>query len=515
MIPAEVAARAPERPAVVMAGSGEVVTYRQLEDRSNQLAHLFRARGLQPGGSIALLLENSAHSHEIMWAAQRAGLYYTAINTHLTAPEAAYIIDDCGATLLVSSARKAPVASQLSPDLVPNVEVRLMVDGTVDGWESYEKATADHPPHRIDDECEGEWMLYSSGTTGRPKGIYRPATLAAFGTNPDQLERFMGGLDFREGDVYLSPAPLFHSAPLAWTMAVHRRGGTAIVMERFDAGTALALIERYGVTHTQMVPTMFVRMLKLPAQERARYDLSTLRAVVHAAAPCPVQVKKEMIDWWGPIIFEYYSSTEGAGATFITAEEWLRHPGSVGRSILSELHIIGEDGQELPVGQPGVIWAETPRQFEYHNDPEKTAESRSPEGWTSVGDMGYLDEEGYLYLTDRKTFMIISGGVNIYPQEAENVLVSHPKVFDVAVFGVPNADLGEEVKAVVQPVAWRDAGPELEAELIEFCRGQLSGYKCPRSVDFERELPRLDTGKLYKRLLRDRYWEGATPGQLR
>jgi acyl-CoA synthetase (AMP-forming)/AMP-acid ligase II len=509
-----VAERAPDRPAVIMAGAGDVVTYRELEERSNQLAHLFRARGLGPGASIALFLENHPRSHEIMWAAQRSGLYYTAVNTHLTAEEAGYIVDDCGATLLVSSAQMDSVTGQLTPDLVPNVRTRLMVDGGADGWESYEKAVSAQATSPIDDECEGEWMLYSSGTTGRPKGIHRKATLAPFGTNPDTLARFMEGLDFKEGDVYLSPAPLFHSAPLAWTMAVHRRGGTAVVMERFDARFALELIERHRVTHSQMVPTMFVRMLKLPEVERTRYDLSSLRAVVHAAAPCPVQVKKEMIEWWGPIISEYYSSTEGAGATFIGAEEWLGHPGSVGKPLLAPLHILDDDGHELPRGEPGVIWSEGPARFEYHNDPEKTAQSRSPEGWTSVGDVGYLDEDGYLFLTDRKTFMIISGGVNIYPQEAENVLVSHPKIFDVAVFGVPNPDLGEEVKAVVQPVDWADAGPALAEELIAFCRQRLSGYKCPRTVDFERELPRSDTGKLYKRLLRDRYWAGATPGQL-
>jgi acyl-CoA synthetase (AMP-forming)/AMP-acid ligase II len=280
-------------------------------------------------------------------------------------------------------------------------------------------------------------------------------------------------------------------------------------MERYDPIDALRLIEKHDVTHTQMVPTMFVRLLKLPEAERTQFDLRSLQTAVHAAAPCPVEVKRQMIAWWGPIISEYYSSTEGAGATFITSEEWLAHPGSVGKPMIGIPHIVDEDGHEVPVGEIGTIYFEGSVPFEYHNDTDKTASTKDEHGWTTVGDIGYLDDDGYLYLTDRRSFMIISGGVNIYPQEAENVLVNHPKVMDVAVIGVPNAEMGEEVKAVVQPVSWDDAGDELASELLAYCREHLATYKCPRSVDFDPQLPRLDSGKLYKRLLRDRYWSDA------
>jgi acyl-CoA synthetase (AMP-forming)/AMP-acid ligase II len=313
---------------------------------------------------------------------------------------------------------------------------------------------------------------------------------------------------FEKGMVYLSPAPLYHSAPLRFTMAVQRTGGTVIVMEHFDPVEFLRLVERHQVTHTQVVPTMFVRLLKLPEDERRRYDVSSLRVCIHAAAPCPIPVKEQMIEWWGPIIHEYYAGTEGNGFCAIDSEQWLAHKGSVGKPLIGELHIVGEDGEELPAGEAGTIYFGGGGGFEYHNDPEKTAKSRDPRGWSTLGDVGYADEDGYLHLTDRKAYMIISGGVNIYPQEAENVLTMHPKVADVAVFGVPNEDFGEEVKAVVQPVDMADAGPELERELIAYCRDALADVKCPRSVDFEAELPRHPTGKLYKRLLKDRYWQG-------
>jgi acyl-CoA synthetase (AMP-forming)/AMP-acid ligase II len=351
-------------------------------------------------------------------------------------------------------------------------------------------------------------MLYSSGTTGRPKGVFHPPPAAPLGEAPG-LATLLSGLFGMDGDtVYLSPAPLYHSAPLRFTMGVHRLGGTTVVMDRFDPETFLQLVERYRVTHAQVVPTMFVRMLKLPADVRSRHDVSSLQLVVHAAAPCPVDVKRQMIEWWGPVLHEYYAGTEGNGFVYCNSEMWLAHPGSVGRPLNCVIHICDESGDELPVGDEGTIYFEGGAAFEYHNDPEKTSESRHPLGWSTLGDIGRLDEDGFLYLTDRKAHMIISGGVNIYPQEAENLLTLHPKVFDVAVIGVPNPDFGEEVKAVVQPVNWQDAGPALAQELIAYCRQQLADVKCPRSVDFEQELPRHPTGKLYKRLLRDRYWEG-------
>ena len=311
-----------------------------------------------------------------------------------------------------------------------------------------------------------------------------------------------------EESIYLSPAPLYHAAPLNFSLGMLAQGVTCVVMQNFDAEAALATIEKYKVTHGQWVPTMFVRMLKLDDADRLKYDISSLQCAIHAAAPCPIPVKEQMIDWWGPVINEYYAGSENNGFVAINSEQWLAHKGSVGLPLVGELHIVGEDGEELPAGESGTVYLGGGGDFEYFNDEKKTAESRHPKGWSTLGDVGYVDEEGYLYLTDRKSFMIISGGVNIYPQETENLLVTHPKVMDVAVFGVPNEEFGEEVKAVVQPKDWKDTGPDLEAELIDFCREQISHIKCPRSIDFEEELPRHPTGKLYKRLLRDRYWEG-------
>jgi acyl-CoA synthetase (AMP-forming)/AMP-acid ligase II len=303
---------------------------------------------------------------------------------------------------------------------------------------------------------------------------------------------------------------MYHAAPLRFSLAFHRVGSTVVVMERFDAEQALALIEEHRVTHSQWVPTMFIRMLKLPAEVRQRYDVSSLQVAIHAAAPCPVAAKEQMIEWWGPVLHEYYAGTEGNGFVYCNSEQWLDHKGTVGQALMGEIHIVGEDGEELPAGEPGTVYFGGGAEFSYHNDPEKTAASRDPKGrgWTTLGDVGYLDEDGFLYLTDRKAYMIITGGVNVYPQEAENVLALHPKVADVAVFGVPNEDFGEEVKAVVEPIAIDDAGPELERELIAYCREHLADVKCPRTIDFRPELPRHPTGKLYKRLLKDEYWAG-------
>jgi long-chain acyl-CoA synthetase len=363
----------------------------------------------------------------------------------------------------------------------------------------------------VADEALGTAMLYSSGTTGRPKGIVRPL--------PDQppsqplpLFAFLVKLWlYREGMTYLSPAPLYHSAPQGAVNLTIRHGGTAIIMERFDPEHYLQLVERYRPTHSQLVPTMFSRMLKLPDDVRRRYDLSSLEVVIHAAAPCPPQVKEQMIEWWGPIIYEYYGATEGLGFATCDSAQWLAHRGTVGKIVLGDLQVLDEEMKPLPRGTPGTLWFKTATPFEYFNDPAKTTETRSADGsMSTVGDVGYVDDDGYLYLTDRATFMIISGGVNIYPQECENLLITHPKVADAAVFGVPNEDLGEEVKAVVQPMPGVEAGDELERELMAFCAEHLARQKCPRSIDFEEELPRLPTGKLYKRLLRDRYWGNRT-----
>jgi len=509
MYPGVHAQTTPDKPAYIMAGTGEAVTYRELDERSNRLAHLLREAGLQRGDSIALMLENHPRYFEILWAAQRAGLYYTAISSRLTPGETSYIINDCGAKVFITSAYKRDVAEMVAVD-TPEVTVRLMLDGTTTGYDSYEDAVAKYPATPIADESEGTDMLYSSGTTGRPKGVRVPLPEGAMGqpSGVTLVGQMLYG--FNDSMVYLSPAPLYHAAPLRFTMAVHRVGGTAIVMEHFDPVEFLRLIETHKVTHTQVVPTMFVRMLKLPEAQRTQFDVSSLQIAIHAAAPCPIPVKEQMIAWWGPVIMEYYAGTEGNGFCAITSEEWLQHKGSVGKPLMGVVHIVGEDGEEVATREEGTIYFESGSTFEYHNDPEKTAQSRDPKGrgWSTLGDVGYVDEDGYLYLTDRKAYMIISGGVNIYPQEAENLLTTHPKVLDVAVIGVPNEDFGEEVKAVVQLVDGVEPSPDLERELIQFCRDELADVKCPRSVDFTDELPRHPTGKLYKRLLRDKYWEG-------
>jgi long-chain acyl-CoA synthetase len=493
-----------------MATSGEVITFGDYEARANRLAHLFRACGLERLDHVAFFMENNPRLLECEGAAERTGLYYTCVNSYLAPDEVAYIVNDCQARVVITSAAKRTVALQL-PALCPKVERWLMVDTGEPhhAFEVYEDATAGFSTEPVADEQLGAAMLYSSGTTGRPKGILRPLPFLSPAEALPIMTAVKVLFHMREGMTYLSPAPLYHSAPQSSVSTSLRLGGTSIIMEHFDAAQFLDLVARYRVTHSQVVPTMFSRLLKLPPEERAAADVSSLESVVHAAAPCPVPVKEQMIAWLGPIIYEYYAATEGQGATFCDSDQWLAHRGTVGKPILGELLILDDDGNECPTGTPGTIWFRGATNFEYFNDPAKTAECRDVTGNTStVGDVGYVDEEGYLYLTDRKTYMIISGGVNIYPQETENLLITHPKVMDAAVIGVPNDDLGEEVKAIVQPMAGVASGPELERELIAFCREHLAHFKCPRTVDFEAELPRLPTGKLYKRLLKDRYWEG-------
>ena len=468
-------------PAIIMADSGEVVTYRELEERQNRLAHLFRASGLRRLDHVAMFMENHSRYVECCGAAERSGLYYTCINSYLTADELAYIVNNCEAKVLITSASKAAVARE-ALDQCPGVTLALIIDAPSDDrFTSYEAATAPQPNTPIPDERLGTAMLYSSGTTGRPKGILRPLP----DVRPDEITPLFTFLihmfSFRtDGMRYLSPAPLYHSAPQASVGLTIRCGGTAVIMERFDPERYLQLVEQYSITHSQLVPTMFSRMLKLPDEVRSRYDTSSLEIAIHAAAPCPVQVKEQMIEWWGPIIFEYYGATEGLGFTACGSEEWMSHKGTVGKSILGEMHILDEDMNQCPIGEPGTVWFKTATPFEYFNDSAKNNEARSADGTMStVGDVGYVDAEGYLYLTDRKTYMIISGGVNIYPQECENLLITHPKVADAAVFGVPNEDLGEEVKAVVQVMEGVEPGAALEAELIAFCREHLARQKVP------------------------------------
>ncbi|MFB4314368.1 acyl-CoA synthetase [Actinomadura sp. 21ATH] len=510
----QIAERTPGKPAVIMAGSGRVITYRELNEESNRLAQLLHAEGLRPGDHIAFMLENHPLFLAIAWAAQRSGLYYTAISSRLQADELAYIVDNCGAKAFIASAAVAGPAEAIT-GRTPNVGLRLMLDGTAPGFRSYEQEVARHPATPIENECEGMDMLYSSGTTGRPKGIKPKISLAPMGEQGPLFQLLSLLFQPDENSVYLSPAPLYHAAPLRYCINFIRFGATIVVMERFDPEQALAAIEKHGVTHSQWVPTMFIRMLKLPEETRAKYDLSSLRCAVHAAAPCPIPVKEQMISWWGPVLHEYYAGTEGNCFVYTNSDDWLAHKGTVGRPLLGRIHVCGEDGAELPPGESGTLYFGEGPEFEYHGDPAKTEASRDPwgHGWTTLGDVGYVDEDGFLYLTDRKSYMIISGGVNIYPQEAENALAVHPKVADVAVFGVPDPEMGEAVKAVVQPVDPAAAGPDLEAELIAYCRDHLAHYKCPRSIDFRDELPRHPTGKLYKRLLKDEYWNRPGEGQ--
>ncbi len=509
-------AQHPDRTAFVMATSGETVSYAELEARTNRLAHLLRSEGLRRLDHYAIFMENNPRYLECNGAGERSGLYYTSINSYLTAEELAYIVANSESQVLITSMAKWPVA-RAALALCPRVKRCLVVGGGAEVRAlgdprvvDFEQAVAAFPAMPIADESLGAAMLYSSGTTGRPKGILRPLPEQPPSQPLMPLFGFLNKLwQCRDGMHYLSPAPLYHAAPQANVALAIRNGGTVVIMEHFDPEQYLALVEKHRITHSQLVPTMFSRMLKLPAEARQRHDLSSLEVAVHAAAPCPVPVKEQMIEWWGPIIHEYYGATEGLGFTACNSAEWLAHRGTVGKVLLGDLHVLDEHMLPVPKGQPGELWFKTASPFVYFNDPERTQATRSADGsMTTVGDVGYVDNDGFLYLTDRSTFMIISGGVNIYPQECENLLITHSRVADAAVFGVPNEDLGEEVKAVVQPMPGVVADATFASELIAFCHEHLTSMKCPRSVDFTEALPRLPTGKLYKKPLRDKYWLG-------
>jgi acyl-CoA synthetase (AMP-forming)/AMP-acid ligase II len=482
----------PDKRAVIMSG-GETLTYGTLDRRSDALAQRFHAAGLRFGDHIAILMENRIEYPIAVWAAQRSGLIATPINWHLAAAEAAYVINDCEARIVVTSAMQHALIDAIRP-LAPKVEQ----------WLDAENLPADTSGSQSTYEpLEGLAMCYSSGTSGRPKGIVMSHPREPYGSSTPAEASLMTVMGFDENIVYLSPAPLYHTAPFMWTKSVLRYGGTIIVMEKFDPDECLQLIERYRPNLAQFVPTMFIRMLKLSEDVRARYDVSSLRRAVHAAAPCPVETKEQMIAWWGPVLFEFYAGTEG-GWVQIESEEWLQHKGSVGKTATA--HILDDDGNELPANTIGTIYFEPWFRFEYRGDSHKTAESYSPQGWITLGDMGYIDDQGYLFLRDRKSHMIISGGVNIYPQETENALITHPKIADVAVIGVPNTDFGEEVKAVVQLELGETPSPELALEIMAYARERIAHFKCPRSVDFVDALPRLPNGKLLKRELRAQYW---------
>lgn len=499
----------PDKPAIIHSETGEVVTYKALDDRSNQLAQLMWSQGLRRGDHVAIFMENDMRYFDMVWAAMRSGLYLTTVNRYLTTEEAAYIIDNSESQIVVTSNYLGEVAGDF-PAQCPRVKQWLMTGEPLAGFDDYEQALAQHTTAPLDEEPAGTFMLYSSGTTGRPKGIFRPLSGKLISDSNDTvggLQKALWGFD--ENTVYLSPAPLYHSAPVSFCSSAQALGATVVMMPRFNEIRALKAIQEFKVTHSQWVPTMFSRMLKMDPAERTNFDLSSHKIAIHAAAPCPRQVKQQMFDWWGPIIYEYYGGTEINGITHVTPEAWLNRPGTVGQAVLGIIHICNEDGLECKPGEEGIVYFELPRlPFEYLKDKEKTKDAQHPqhENWSALGDIGYVDEDGFLFLTDRATFMIISGGVNIYPQEIEDALIMHADIADVAVIGVPNEEMGEEVKAVVQLAEGVSTGTDQEDKLIAFAREQLAHYKCPRSIDFEAELPRLPTGKLYKRLLKDRYW---------
>ena len=498
------AAETPDRPAYIMANSGEVVTYAQLDRRSNQIAHLLRLSGVKRGDHIAMMMKNCVEFLQVAQAANRAGIIFTPISTHLKQDETAYIITNCKAKLFIASASLAEVAVEAAA-ASGGLKRCLSVGGDIAGFESLNEQLASLPETPIEDEFLGAPMLYSSGTTGQPKGVYWAPHAEDIQTDHPLSGSVGAFFGFDIDTMYLSPAPLYHAAPLHYNLMVLGLGGTSVIMEHFDPEQSLALIEQYEVTHSQWVPIMFVRMLKLPEAARTRFDLSSMKCAIHAAAPCPIDVKEAMIQWWGPVIVEYYSRSEGNGFTIIDSANWLTHKGSVGQALIGEPRIMSETGEVLGPGEVGDVYFANSRPFEYFDEPEKTKDAFNAQGWSTMGDVGYLDEEGFLYLTDRKNFTIITGGVNVYPAEIEGLLITHDKVADVAVFGVPHPEFGEEIVAVVQLLNGAEATEETRMALIDWMRERLSGVKVPRKLDFMEVLPRMDNGKLYKRHLQDAY----------
>jgi long-chain acyl-CoA synthetase len=495
MLLAHWAARRPSTQAVV-SPAGER-TFAELNAEANRLAALLGARGLRAGDGVVVLCTNRPEFAAVVNAVHRSGLRLTTLNWHLTADEAAYIAADCEAVAFVADHALAPVAKDVAAR-TPTLITRLAVGGPIEGFEPWAEALAGHDPSDPANPVLGSSMLYTSGTTGRPKGVYRrrPAPASA---------KVISLFGYREGDRHLCTGPLYHAAPLAFSLSAPLQAGVGVtLMPAWDPVEALRLIEADRVTHTHMVPTMFHRLLALPVEERERYDRSSLRHVLHGAAPCPVPLKRAVIDWLGPIVSEYYAATEGLG-TFVDSPTWLAHPGTVGRPARGTVMVGDEEGKPLPTGDVGLVYlAKAADPFEYYNDPEKTARTYRQE-WFTLGDIGRLDEDGWLYLTDRSANLVVTGGVNVYPAEVDGVLLTHPAVADVAVIGVPSEEWGEEVKAVVEPRPDAVAGERLAAELIDWCRQRLAHFKCPRSVDFVAELPRQDNGKIAKYRLREQY----------
>lgn len=486
---------------------GTSIGYGALDARANRIAQWLIGLGLQPGDGIALLLDNRPEFLELAFACRRAGLYYTPLSVHLRPQEVAYMMTDAAAKLIVVSPGLAELAASLLREGVTGDAPRYALGEGLPGYGSFEAAIAAYAtPASLPERPVGREFLYSSGTTGLPKGIKRPLLPWDKRDAPEWDMTWKTLYGFGSDMVYLSPAPLYHAAPHAYVRRTIMEGGTVVVMGKFDALRALELIERYRVTHSQWVPTMFVRMLALPEEERQRFDVSSLRVAIHAAAPCPPGVKRQMMEWWGPVIWEYYAGSESVGTTVVSPQDWLAHPGTVGRPVNGvKLHICDDEANELPVGETGRICFEGAPRFAYHNAPEKTAAAYNAKGWASLGDLGRVDEEGWLYLSDRRADLILSGGVNLYPAEIEAAIVQHPGVAEVAVVGIPNADFGEQVHAVVVPRDPRADTVALQASLEALCRDKLAGPKRPRSWEFAEELPRSEAGKLLRRILKERY----------
>lgn len=498
----EYAQNTPNKAAIIME-DGTRATWTEFSELVNKLVQYFKSIGLKVKDHIAVFMENNEHYLKVATAAIDSGLIYTCVSTHLQESEIEYILENSEAKLLIVSPEKCEMAARLKKKLKLG---GIVVGGEHEDFESFHTILEQQPNKPTENIIAGHPMLYTSGTTGRPKGVMKAATDdVKIGNLPKNMQLLVTLYKIDDQTVYLSPAPLYHAAPLAFCTVTMAMGGTVVLMKKFDAEKSLALIDRYQVTHSQWVPTMFIRMLKLSNDIRKKYNVSSMNFAIHAAAPCPVEIKEEMIKWWGPIILEYYGASEGNTLVMINSEEWLSHKGSVGKCYLGKIHILNDDGKEMPIGQPGLIYIEGGVNFQYFKDKEKTEDSRNPNGWTTLGDIGYVDEEGYLYLTDRKSNMIISGGVNIYPQEIENLLILHPKVTDVAVFGIPHPEFAEEVKAVIQPANMNDAKEDLAKELMAYCRERMSHVKCPKSIDFDPDLPRTPTGKLIKRKIKEKY----------
>jgi len=485
----------PKRPAIVMGGSGEVVTFGQLDERSNRGAHLFRSLGLQAGDHICIMMGNNRHFLEIVWAAQRSGLIFTPISPHMDKGQALHILGDSNARLFIGSSDFQNVAEAMLQE-PQAVEHFFMVNGTREGFHSWEDACAEQPATRIDDESNGVPMLYSSSTHGLPKGIAIEPSGRDVNTPPLVTPCLASAFDFNAETVYLSPAPLYHAGPLHFTMMATHQGGTVVVMEKFEPEQALKLIERHRVTHGQFVPYMFTQMLKLPAVLRKSYDTTSMRVAIHGATPCPTDVKMQMIDWWGEALVEYYSTSEAIGMTLIGSTDWLEHPGSVGRALVGTIHIVADDGRELPPGETGTVYFSGEHlRFNYYHNPLGTSKAYNDRGWATAGDIGYLDDDGFLYLAESARFTIVSGGITIYPQELEGILATHDKVAAVAVYGVPSKKYGEEVKAVIKPTAWSEANDETADEIMRWLSDRVAWFKMPRSLDFHPSLARADNGK--------------------